>query len=259
MQRGSARSPGPGVRPDIHALLYDRAPAVSERRLHYSRMAYDMLPVRVATRILDMGCGDGQVTLELAAWNGGGVVGLGIDGEALCQLLRQAHHRGLADRIRAVRCSMSQPGFRDESFDIVWAEGSIHVVGFEAGLRDWRKLIKRDGCLAVHEMTWLRPNPPAAIVARWRHSYPGIRTAQEYVARIPDCGYRVVGHFALPHDFWWSEFYVPLEHRIGELESRYAGDRAATAALEEERRDVELYRQHSSWYGSAFYLMQKEG
>ncbi|UCG86196.1 MAG: class I SAM-dependent methyltransferase [Gemmatimonadota bacterium] len=244
-------------KPHIHALLYDRAPLVTDKRLHFSRTAYDMLPGGADRSILDMGCGNGQVTLELAAWTQGNVVGIDIDRAALIQLLRGAEERRLEDRVRVVHASMRRPGFRDESFDIVWAEGSIHVIGFEAGLRDWRRLLKPDGCLAVHEMTWLRPDPPAAIKTRWRGAFPGIRTAQEYVAQIPDCGYRLVGYFKLPEDFWWNEFYLPLERRIAELEAEHGGDRDTMLALENERRDVELYRQHSSWYGSAFYMMQR--
>ena len=33
--------------------------------------------------------------------------------------------------------------FREEFFDIIWAEGSIFIIGFENGLKVWKKFIKK--------------------------------------------------------------------------------------------------------------------
>ena len=35
--------------------------------------------------------------------------------------------------------------FADGSFDLIWCEGAIYNVGIEAGLRDWRRLLRRNG------------------------------------------------------------------------------------------------------------------
>ncbi|MBU1614423.1 hypothetical protein KJ693_03830 [bacterium] len=52
-------------------------------------------------------------------------------------------------------------------------------IGFERGLKEWRHLIKPNGFLAVHEMAWLRPDPPQEIYDYWKELYPGIRTVPE--------------------------------------------------------------------------------
>lgn len=38
-----------------------------------------------------------------------------------------------------MNCSMFEMPFTDESFDIIWAEGSIYLIGFERGLDEWRR------------------------------------------------------------------------------------------------------------------------
>lgn len=241
----------------IARQLYAGLQATSPARLEYTRRAFRMLPRLECPRILDVGCGQGEPTLELARLSGGEVVGADIDRDALDRLVAQSRAMGLAARVQVVNCSMSEMGFPPESFDIIWSEGSILLIGFETGLRDWRQFIRPGGFLVVHEATWLRPNPPQEIVDYWRGRLPGIRTAPETIEVIPRWGYELAGHFLLPEDFWWRDYYQPLQERIMALRQRYTGDREALALLEAEQRAVDLYRVHSQWYGSAFYLMQK--
>lgn len=241
----------------ITQQLYAGLQAASPARLAYTRQAYHMLPALQKPRILDLGCGQGGPTLELARLSSGEVIGVDIDQDALEQLVAQSEEAGLTARIRVVNCSLSELDFPLESFDIIWSEGSILVVGFETGLRYWRQFICPNRFLVVHEATWLRPDPPKGIVDYWQERLPGIRTAQENIEAMSRQGYRLVGHFLLPEDFWWRDHYQPLQARIVTLRQRYADDEQALAILEEKQRDVDLYRAHAQWYGSAFYLMQK--
>jgi len=126
----------------------------------YTRRAYEMLPQLDAPRILDIGCGCGAPTLELARSSGGQVTALDVHQPFLDELARRAVSAGLADRINVVQGSMLSMGFPDESFDLLWSEGSIFIVGFDQGLRQWRRLIRPDGFLVVHDVAWLRPGPP---------------------------------------------------------------------------------------------------
>ena len=241
------------LRRELHAGLGTASPV----RLSFTRKAFELLPPLETPQILDVGCGSGDPTLELARLSGGQVLGLDVDPSALAELSKRAKEEGLAHRIQVVNRSMLDMDFPDERFDLIWAEGSMHVVGFEKALRDWRRFLKPRGFLVVHEMAWLRADPPPAIRNFWQGIFPGIRTVSEYVETVPGCGYDLIAHFALPEDFWWREYYAPLEARIRELRGKYAGDPAAQTALDNEQQDVDLYRKHKSWYGSAFLLMQK--
>jgi len=225
--------------------------------LEFLRKAYRMLPELDRPRILDVGCGEGIPTLELAKLSGGEVVGVDIDRASLDKLSARIDGAGLGDRVRVVHASMLETDFPDESFDIVWAEGSIQFVGFETALDAWRRLIKPGRFLVVHEMAWLRPDPPQEIVDRWQPTFPEIRTVEEYVEQLPCHGYEPVGHFSLPEEAWWLEHYGPVEGRIRELRVKYRGDAKAQSVLDAEQREVDLYKRNAAWYGSAYLVMRK--
>jgi ubiquinone/menaquinone biosynthesis C-methylase UbiE len=226
-------------------------------RLLYSRQAYQAIPEINEPRILDIGCGRGEVTLELARISMGEIVGLDVDQASLDELTKSAAEAGLSDRIRIINCSMSEMNFPDESFDIVWAEGSIFVIGFEEGLKAWRRFIKPGGFLVVHEMTWLEQNPPPEILNHWVTTYAGIKLDSENIELIEDCGYELISHFQLPEEVWWHDYYGPLEERLRALREEHKTDQVALKILEEEQHEVDLYKKYSKWYGSAFYIMRK--
>jgi SAM-dependent methyltransferase len=227
--------------------------------LSFTRQAFHMLPELDNPRILDVACGQGRATLELARLSSGQVVGLDIDQTALEIFSRRIEEEGLADRVQVVHGSMFDMDFPDECFDVIWAEGALNVIGFEKGLRAWHRFIKREGFLVIHEGVWLQPDPPQAIVDRWQTVFPEISTIPSYLEQLPRYGYRPVGHFALPEDFWWLNFYALIEGRIRELRQRYADDQAAQKVLDKEQCEVDLYCAHRRWYGSAFLVLQKTG
>ena len=246
------------TRPHIIEELYGDLRSGHAVRLKFTQKAFQLLPRLDALRILDVGCGEGEPTLALARLSQGQVIGLDTNQPALDRLLVRIKKAGLADQVQVVNCSMLEMSFPDGCFDLIWAEGSIHVIGFERGLRSWRRFIKPEGFLTVHEMTWLRPDPAPEIVDHWRRVYPGLSTASEYIEQIPSCGYELIGHFLLPDEAWWDAYYGPLEARLGALRERYAGDRVVhQEILDPAQHEVELYKKYASWYGSGFYVMQQ--
>lgn len=68
---------------DIYREIYEGLGAVSAAGLDFTHRAFEMLPELETPRILDVGCGQGRATLELARLSGGQVVGLDVDHAAL--------------------------------------------------------------------------------------------------------------------------------------------------------------------------------
>jgi SAM-dependent methyltransferase len=252
-QRSKRGTMAPDIQRELHGELSRGSPA----RLGFTRRAFQMLPDLENPRILDVGCGQGGPTLELARLSGGQVTGLDIDQSALDELARRADEEGLSGRVQVVHGSMFDMDFADQSFDIVWAEGSMHIVGFERAPGEWRRFISPRGFLVMHEMTWLRPDPPSEIADCPELAYPGIRTVSEYAEQVPGQGYDLVGRFTLPEDFWLLDYFDPMMARLRGLRRKYADDQAAQKTLDREERAADLYRKHSEWYGSAFLVMQK--
>jgi ubiquinone/menaquinone biosynthesis C-methylase UbiE len=161
-----------------------------ERLLKYTRKAFQLLPKSNRPRILDVGCGSGVPTIELAKLSDGEIIGIDTDESLLEKLGRKIEEGGFSDRVKIKKCSLFEIDFPDESFDIVWAEGSIAIIGFERGLREWKRLLKTKGFLVVHD---------------------DIKNMSDKLRKIPDCGYKLINHFSLSEDAWWTEYYKPLE------------------------------------------------
>ena len=195
--------------------------------------------------------------MELARISGGFVIGMDNHQPYLDVLEEKIEKAGFSERMQAVNGSLFAMNFPEASFDILWSEGSIYIIGFERGLKEWQRFIKSQGFLVVHEMTWLKANPPKEISDYWKKMYPGITTIPVNLEIIPRCGYKVLGHFPLPEDAGWEEYYHPLEERLEQLREKYRDDSEALRILDTEQEEIDLFKKYSEWYGSVFYIMQK--
>lgn len=95
-----------------------------------------MLPEMDKPHILGVGCGSGGPTIELARLSNGEIIGLDIDQSALDKLNKKIEASGLSDRVKTVKGSLSDMNFPEESFEIIWAEGSIQLIGFKRGITE---------------------------------------------------------------------------------------------------------------------------
>ena len=176
----------------------------------------------------------------------------------LDQFEKNAKKHNLLNRIKAIKKSMTEMDFQEEYFDIIWAEGSIFIIGFEQGLKEFKKFIKPNGYLAVHEMAWIKNDPPKEIYDYWQKVYPAISNADKNLKIINKYGYKILGYFPLPEDAWWDLYYTPLEKRLQQLKIKYKNNQEALEMIKEEELEIDLFRKYNKWYGSVFYIMQKQ-
>ena len=92
------------------------------------------------TRALDLGCGTGLQTRILARNSPAHFLAVDNHPPFVEEANRQARAAGLDARIETRVGDMQRLDFAPGSFDLIWCEGAIYVVGFEAGLRRWRSL-----------------------------------------------------------------------------------------------------------------------
>lgn len=239
---------------EIHRDLPRQGPGAAD----LTRRAFGLTGMAdSAPRVLDLGCGPGAQTIELARLGASQIVAVDNHAPFIEELRTRARRAGFADRIRPQVGDMAQLAFREGSFDLVWCESAIFIVGFEAGLRAWRPLLAAAGCVAVSEAVWLRPDPPADCRAFWDAAYPAITDFAGYLERIDRAGYTPLGHFTMPTSAWWDEYYTLIEPRLPELRRKWSGDPSALEVIEESQAEIDLFRRYSDDYGYAFFVMRR--
>lgn len=159
--------------------------------------------------------------------------------------------------MRAVNGSMDALPFAPAEFDIIWAEGSLFVMGLDRALSYLKGFLKPGGYLAATELTWLRPGAPEELHRFWRQVGATIADTAVNLALFAAAGYELVGHFALPGADWQDDFYVPIERRLPLLRAKYAADPAGLAEIESMAAEIDVYRKYGEYYGYVFYVARK--
>jgi ubiquinone/menaquinone biosynthesis C-methylase UbiE len=208
-------------------------------------------------RILDLGCGPGAQTIDLVRATRGEIVALDLHTSFLSELRARADSAGFGDRITTLHGSMFAMDFARDEFDLIWSEGAIYIMGFAAGLSICRRFLKPGGWMVVSELTWLVPDPPAEAREFWAGNYPAMRSLEQNRCIVTEAGYESPATFVLPAADWWENYYGPGEARLLQVRERYRDDAETMAALDEVRREYDLFRAHSDSYGYVFYIMRK--
>ena len=208
---------------------------VRKRLLRYTREAFRMLPQMDRPRILDIGCGAGIPTLELARLSQGEIIAIDIDQPALDIFARKIEEAGLTHRVQAINCSMFDMDFPDESFDIIWCEGSIYSIGFEKGLREWKRFLKPGGHLVVHDEQG---------------------NISEKLGLVSGCGYELIGHFLLSQDTWRREYFAPLEKLVNEFETKLTDDPKTSEELHQAREELDMFSKNPERNSSAYFIIK---
>ena len=209
-----------------------------------------------APEILDIGCGTGAQTLILAAATTGRITALDRSRVFLRSLRRSATERGWASRVQVFQGDMRALPFRETSFDLIWSEGAVYIMGFDAGLTRWRSWVKPGGYLAVSELSWFRSDPPAELKAFFDVEYPVLRGVEANLTAAGEQGWQVIGHFPLPWSAW-QEYYGPLWERLPAFRAAHAKDADAQAVADLTESEMALMARYAADCGYAFYILRR--
>ena len=138
----------------------------------------------------------------------------------------------------------------DESFDLIWAEGSAYIICVERALKDWRSLLQPGGVLVYSDMVWRTDHPSENVLAFWDSEYPAITTVAKRLTQAHRAGYRVLSHFDMGQSVL-AAYYLPLEVRLRHLEARMTGQRV----LDDLRRELRAYHEGQGQFGYGMFVL----
>jgi len=136
-------------------VRYLDAASATEWARTYKRRAFALLGVRAGDRILDVGCGAGDDTRELAHLVGttGWVVGLDNSTTMVTEATRRSEGLGLPLEYR--RGDVHRLGFADDAFDGCRADRVLqHLADPERALAEITRVVRRGGRVVVSEPDW---------------------------------------------------------------------------------------------------------
>lgn len=120
---------------------------------HWRRFAVSRTGLRTGGKVLDLCCGTGMITADLAEKVGpsGNVTGIDISGEMLAIARERLDGRGLMERVKLVQGDVTELPFPDESFECVTiGYGLRNVPDPKRVLREvWRVLKPGGGLMAI--------------------------------------------------------------------------------------------------------------
>jgi SAM-dependent methyltransferase len=207
--------------------------------------------------ILDIGCGPGVQTIELARISNGIITALDNHQPFLDTLLKAAREAGVEKNIVTKNMSMLDMDFEKNTFDIIWSEGALYCMGFRSGLRKCHQLLKDGGYLAVSECVYLASGKPEPVTKFFDREYPEIKDIKGNIELIQNEGFALLSHFTLPESAWLDSYYLPMEEELVRLTKKYTGKKIASNVFEQARQEIEIYKKYSRFYGYEFFIMKK--
>ncbi len=241
---------------DLHSELPREGPGDQPSTAKALAFAQQVSP---CSQVLDIGCGPGQQTMDLAALlPKSRITAVDLHQPFLAELLRRAHTARCDDRVATICGDMAALPFPNATFDLLWCEGAAYFLGLPKALDLWKPLLKPRGVIALTEAVWLRPDPPEDLQRFWSE-YPAMTDMSGCRKIITESGYNLVSDFVLPDQAWVTDYYDPMSGRLAQLAPKYANDPLGTALLQEHREEIAMFQRYSAFYGYVFLIMTPIG
>jgi cyclopropane fatty-acyl-phospholipid synthase-like methyltransferase len=182
-----------------------------------------------------VGCGRGVTTIKLAEWTNGNIIGIDIDNTSLDAFRKKIKARGLGHRLKAINSSFIGNPFEVNSFDMIWAEGVFHIIGYDKCLKESYGLLIQNGFLVIVD----------TLIMLEKH--------QELFRKR---GFKVYDQINWAENAWWTEYYGPLEAKLKELRQTPV-DPSLYLHLTRHEQEVSMVKHNPKAFDCAHLILQK--
>jgi ubiquinone/menaquinone biosynthesis C-methylase UbiE len=108
-------------------------------------------------KVLDYGCGPGDLARRLVERGAGEVVGIDISEAEIEEARARAAAAGMADRARFLVADAHRTGLPDSSFELILGIAILHHLELEKALAEIRRLLQPGGRAVFMEPLWHNP------------------------------------------------------------------------------------------------------
>ncbi len=205
-------------------------------------------------RVLDLGCGQAPEAFDLLEVCDGHITAVDLFEPFLDKASARAEAEGVGeDRLAFERGDIEALEYDAESFDLIWSEGAIYLMGFAEGLAAWQPFVKRGGFVVVSELTWLKTKRTPIAESYWGNAYPSMGTVASNRALAEAAGYEVIGTMILPLEAWRESYYGPMEKAIADARQRH-GPQPAYDEMDDE---ITVFEKSAGDYSYVYYILKR--
>jgi ubiquinone/menaquinone biosynthesis C-methylase UbiE len=213
---------------DFHKDAERQGPGSNEETI--KALGFTDLEKKDHLKVADIGCGSGAQTISLAQHLNADIVAVDLFPEFLDKLSINSKKLGIQDKISTLQKSMDDLPFENEEFDLIWSEGAVYIIGFEEGVKGWKKYLKPGGYIA---------------------------TASNKMKVLEDNGFSPVGYFYLSESSWINNYYRPIEERFDSFLLKHNNSELAKAIIEAEKEEIRKYSLYKDYLSYGFYVARK--
>ncbi|TFF98961.1 MAG: class I SAM-dependent methyltransferase [Promethearchaeota archaeon] len=203
--------------------------------LTYTKQAFEKLPKIRKPRLLDVGCGTGVTTMKIAKYMNGKIIGLDVDKKALKELREKISKKVLDNRIKIINDSFIETGFLANSFDIIWAEGVFHIIGYNKCLQESYRILTQNGFLVIVD------------------TLENLKKNSEKFRKV---GFKIYDQINWDENSWWIKYYKPMEAKINELKQKNIDPSLFTHLIEHEH-EIDMVKKDPKKFDCAHLILQK--
>jgi ubiquinone/menaquinone biosynthesis C-methylase UbiE len=222
-------------------------------------VSLSMIDPSIPLKIADIGCGTGSSTIILARLLNAQITAVDFLPDFIEVLESNAEDLDLADKISTLTSSMDNLPFDDEEYDVIWSEGAIYNIGFEKGIKEWKRFLKTGGLLIVSEITWISAIRPSELQEYWKNEYPEIDTASSKISILEKNGYSSIAYFVLPEHCWLDNYYQPMQDSFKDFLKRNTNSKRAQSIVDAEKIEIAMYEKYKAHYSYGVYIAKKSG